>query len=105
MDELTQQNAALAEQTSAASASLYEKAQEMREMMGFFRMADAAPTHAPTPAVRAPRATATSRAAPPAVPARPSSRPAAVRAKPPSPSTVRGPAPVPADEGDEWEEF
>ncbi len=63
MDELTQQNAALAEQTSAASASLYEKAQEMREMMGFFKMADAAPTDDPTVAAKAPRSMPVSRAA------------------------------------------
>ena len=37
MDEVTQQNAALAEQTSAASSSLYDKAQEMEGMMAFFR--------------------------------------------------------------------
>ena len=36
MDEVTQQNAALAEQTSAASSSLYDKAQEMERMMAFF---------------------------------------------------------------------
>jgi len=36
MDEVTQQNAALAEQTSAASASLYEKAQTMERKIGFF---------------------------------------------------------------------
>jgi methyl-accepting chemotaxis protein len=42
MDELTQQNAALAEQTSAASASLYEKAQEMDELMRFFSLGERA---------------------------------------------------------------
>jgi len=36
MDELTQQNAALAEETSAASASMTDKAREMNEMMNFF---------------------------------------------------------------------
>ncbi len=38
MDEITQQNAALAEQTSAASASMYDKAAEMNEMMTFFNV-------------------------------------------------------------------
>ncbi len=38
MDELTQQNAALAEETSAASASMTEKAREMNEMMNFFKV-------------------------------------------------------------------
>lgn len=36
MDELTQQNAALAEQTSAASATMSEKASEMQDLVGFF---------------------------------------------------------------------
>ena len=36
MDEVTQQNAALAEQTSAAAASMSEKAREMHQMMNFF---------------------------------------------------------------------
>ena len=36
MDEMTQQNAALAEQTSAASVSLYEKAQSMEQTISFF---------------------------------------------------------------------
>ncbi len=36
MDELTQQNAALAEETSAASASMKDKASRMNDMMNFF---------------------------------------------------------------------
>jgi methyl-accepting chemotaxis protein len=40
MDEMTQQNAALAEETSAASASLYEKAQSMGTAIGFFSVED-----------------------------------------------------------------
>lgn len=38
MDEITQHNAALAEETSAASASMYDKAAEMNEMMTFFNV-------------------------------------------------------------------
>jgi methyl-accepting chemotaxis protein len=38
MDEMTQQNAALAEQTSAASVSLYEKAQSMEQTIAFFHV-------------------------------------------------------------------
>jgi len=37
MDEVTQQNAALAEETSAASASMSEKAEEMEALMQFFK--------------------------------------------------------------------
>jgi methyl-accepting chemotaxis protein len=38
MDEATQQNAALAEQTSAAAASLTEKAKEVNSLTGFFTL-------------------------------------------------------------------
>jgi len=38
MDEVTQQNAALAEQTSAAAASMSEKARDMDRLMGFFTL-------------------------------------------------------------------
>ena len=38
MDETTQQNAALAEQTSAASLSMKEKASEMDSMMDYFKL-------------------------------------------------------------------
>jgi len=38
MDELTQQNAALAEQTSAASANMSERAEEMKNKVSFFRV-------------------------------------------------------------------
>ncbi len=38
MDEMTQQNAALAEQTAAAAASMSEKADEMERLIGFFRL-------------------------------------------------------------------
>lgn len=44
MDEVVQQNAALAEQTSAASASMQEKAEEMDHLMGFFKMDDQSST-------------------------------------------------------------
>lgn len=39
MDELTQQNAALAEQTSAASRDMSENANQMLQQMGFFALA------------------------------------------------------------------
>lgn len=40
MDEMTQQNAALAEEISASSASLYDKAQEMERGIAFFTVSD-----------------------------------------------------------------
>jgi methyl-accepting chemotaxis protein len=38
MDETTQQNAALAEQTSAASVAMSERASDMSNRLGFFEM-------------------------------------------------------------------
>jgi methyl-accepting chemotaxis protein len=49
MDEVTQQNAALAEQTSAASSSMSDKAREMAQMVAFFTV-DGATAHAVAPA-------------------------------------------------------
>jgi len=37
LDEMTQQNAALAEETSAASATMSDSARNMQEVMSFFR--------------------------------------------------------------------
>jgi methyl-accepting chemotaxis protein len=44
MDEITQQNAALAEQTSAASVSMSEQATEMKNLLGFFMLSEDANT-------------------------------------------------------------
>lgn len=38
MDEMTQQNAALVEQASAASENMAEQARKMKELMSFFTM-------------------------------------------------------------------
>jgi methyl-accepting chemotaxis protein len=38
MDQMTQQNAALVEQTAAASQSMGDQAQELQRLMGFFRL-------------------------------------------------------------------
>ena len=94
MDEVTQQNAALAEQTSAAALSMNEKAREMDGLMGFFTLSKAS-----QPAL--PRAEATRKPATAAlVQARVSSGTAAPRHHP-SPVSFN---PV-EDEGDQWEEF
>jgi len=99
LDELTQQNAALAEETSAASSSMTDKARDMNEMMSFFTVPDGI---AGQPA--APRAAAVS---------------AAPRARPPQAVTRSAPPPKPAAaaqsstvkmvaddaDDDEWAEF
>ena len=41
MDEMTQQNAALVEQASAAGESMSEQARAMKQLLGFFTLADA----------------------------------------------------------------
>ena len=51
MDQMTQQNAALVEQASAASQSMADRARELNEMMtGYKITADAARTSTPAPA-------------------------------------------------------
>ena len=109
MDDITQQNAALAEQASAASATLHENAGEMRELMGFFRAAGGglpAPSKAsvPPPSSKAPQ---------PVDKVKSPDKPTPVKAaanKPKSEKALPKPDPAPAaaeadfDDG-EWEEF
>jgi methyl-accepting chemotaxis protein len=100
MDEMTQQNSALVEQSAAAAESLKDMAERLAEAVAGFRLAeqrDAAPRATPV----------TSAAARPAVPAAmPARKPVAAspsRAVRPS-SAPPSPA-KPAGSGDEWEEF
>jgi len=89
MDEVTQQNAALAEQTSAASAQLNEKARELERLVGFFNVNGMEAPKQEQPTAPAPVAAPT----PPAKPApapRPAARPVVATAE---------------DNDDEWEEF
>ncbi|MFY8273820.1 methyl-accepting chemotaxis protein [Pseudoalteromonas sp. SSDWG2] len=84
MDEMTQQNAALVEQASAASESMAEQANSMRQMLSFFsvNMSSGLPDHRP--------------AAQPVK--RLSNSPSPSGAKPPSGNNF-------VDDGDEWEDF
>jgi len=107
---VTQQNAALAEQTSAASASLNEKAKEMDELMSLFQVTGSAP--APQAAARQtvsaePKTTqwkpeVVTRPKPAAAP-----KPKAVPQRPAAgkTSSVQDIQPAADDDGDEWEEF
>ena len=63
LDELTQQNAALAEQTSAASVSMSERAEAMAEQVQFFRLSEAATAAAPSAAGGSPSSSKTPPAA------------------------------------------
>ncbi|MCB1774955.1 MAG: methyl-accepting chemotaxis protein, partial [Gammaproteobacteria bacterium] len=119
-DEVTQQNAALAEETSAASASMSDKAREMADMVAFFKVtghtqsrpADSK-SHTGGTSVRAQAAVAPApRKAATTAPSR-TAVASAASAKPVAPKKVaavaapprKAPPPSPAFDEDEWEEF
>ena len=113
MDEMTQQNAALAEETSAASAAMSDNAQEMQSAMSFFKTSgnyDTPPPARPTPtAAPAPKPASRPESRPES---RQAAAPAARPAPKPAPRSTPKPAAPPApssnyDAGDEeeWEEF
>ncbi|CAN7180970.1 methyl-accepting chemotaxis protein [Phenylobacterium sp. LjRoot219] len=94
MDQVTQQNAAMVEESTAASHSLAQETQELSRLMGRFRTG--APSAAAGPARRAPPA------------ARPSPRAAAPQLKTFSTHAGGGGAlrkPEPTADLDSWEEF
>ena len=112
MDEMTQRNAALVEETTAAAQSLAGQANELANLVGFFKLdgsARLAPAAAPAPVVTKPAPAA----APALKPAAPKPAPVAAR-KPAIPAAAAAPsrpaptAPVipakPADD-DDWQEF
>jgi methyl-accepting chemotaxis protein len=104
LDHMTQQNAALVEQSAAAAQSLREQSQRLAEVVSVFKVdqqfaaAPAAPAprafSAPAPALRKPAAAAG---------AKPKSAPAARKA-PPAATAAPAPKPGPAAT-DEWESF
>ncbi|MBK7543422.1 MAG: MCP four helix bundle domain-containing protein [Candidatus Competibacteraceae bacterium] len=107
MDQTTQQNAALVEQTAAASHAMGEQAQQLQQLMAFFKLdardhsapvasANAAPSLAPVkprPDLRPVAGTGVRPAAKPAVKPRSVARPAPVEKK------------AVAAASEEWEEF
>ncbi|HHW78394.1 MAG TPA: methyl-accepting chemotaxis protein [Xanthomonadaceae bacterium] len=112
MDQVTQQNAALVEQTAAASQAMGEQARDLQNLMGFFKLDARGPAEKIT-AAAAPGPQTASQARREAVPVQAAPRlsaavgkPVAVKAKP----TLR-PAPVEkkpvaaAHAAEEWEEF
>ncbi|MCY4754228.1 methyl-accepting chemotaxis protein [Pelomonas aquatica] len=128
LDQMTQQNAALVEQSAAAAESLKEQAQRLVEAVAVFRVAGSEPHRvaaprpaAPAPVVAkaAPPKPAVAAAARPATPTagrKPAAAPVKAKTKPPAvaapaprasaPAAPRPapPAPAPADDGD-WETF
>ena len=109
LDQMTQQNAALVEESAAAAESLKEQAQRLVEAVAVFRVSGSeshrvsAPRPAPTP-VAAPKP-APAAFKPAAAPKAAAPRPAPPAAKP-APVSAPKPAPAPAatEEGD-WETF
>ncbi|KWE92368.1 hypothetical protein WL80_12730 [Burkholderia ubonensis] len=97
MDEVTQQNAALVEQASAAAQSLEQQAGQQKRAIAVFKLADggaaapAAAVKAPAPAPRAPAARPVARRV-----TRPAAAPAAASA---------APALATAGGADDWETF
>ena len=103
MDQVTQQNAAMVEQSTAASRVLANEAQELARLVGRFKMSGGiiAPTlsrPAPSLPARAPAAPPPARPAPPRA-----SAPAAPLMRPNLGATARAIASQPAEDG--WEEF
>jgi methyl-accepting chemotaxis protein len=109
MDEMTQRNAALVEETTAAAQSLSGQANELANLVGFFKLDGTART--PSLAAVAPPAASAAPAAPKPAAAKP--LPAAPR-KPTSPATRPAPSrpaptapviPAKAADADDWQEF
>jgi methyl-accepting chemotaxis protein len=92
MDEMTQQNAALVEQASAAGEAMADQARGMRQILGFFTTGEGDGSRV-QPAKAPPRS----------YPA-PASKPAAKKAAPPPPRQLSSNVDF-ADDDEEWEEF
>ncbi|MBT9598754.1 MAG: hypothetical protein IV094_22445 [Vitreoscilla sp.] len=103
LDQMTQQNAALVEQSAAAAASLKDQAARLAGVVSMFRLADGEVRRA-APAAPAPRPQAPTHRAPAAAKA----ATAAPKATPkPAPARVPAAAPAPVAEpaGGDWETF
>ncbi|KQM70096.1 methyl-accepting chemotaxis protein [Xylophilus sp. Leaf220] len=118
MDQVTQQNAALVEESAAAAASLKQQAQQLVDTVAVFQLdhgamaarramaaAPAVPAPAAAPAIARPPATSpvavrrlSAQPAPAA--AKPAPRPAAA-----APASAKAAQPAPAGSADDWESF
>jgi methyl-accepting chemotaxis protein len=118
LDQMTQQNAALVEESAAAAQSMAEQSRRLTGVVGRFRvdgMAAAPAAAAPPPPAR-PQAlasqavgraqSAAKRAAPsPAAAAAPKAVPAPAPVRPAAASPAPSPAPATSAPGDDWETF
>jgi methyl-accepting chemotaxis protein len=85
MDEMTQQNAALVEQSSAAANSLQEQSENLIQMVAFFDLGEQKDDEV--------------------IKARPEKKPASKKAAPKKPKTSPAGAAASTDSADDWQEF
>ncbi len=104
MDEMTQRNGALVEETSASAQALADQGRQLAELVGFFKIdGSSGMTTAAPPRPAAPAAQAAPVAPRPAAAA---TKPAAPKPAAPKPAPVAAPAAKPATGGDDdWQEF
>ncbi|MEW6369459.1 MAG: methyl-accepting chemotaxis protein [Pseudomonadota bacterium] len=95
MDQVTQQNAALVEESAAAATSMQEQAAKLAQVVGVFKLNAAAAAPAPAPARAPVRALA--------VQSKPVAR--VTKAKAAAPAAAAKPAARATAGADEWEEF
>jgi methyl-accepting chemotaxis protein len=106
MDDVTQQNAALVEEASAAAQALTEQASSLTQLIARYRVGDGAPT-AEGAVPGAPRAVArpaTAAATPPPVERRAPNRPMTGRKRPVA-AIVAVPARAVAGDDEQWKDF
>jgi methyl-accepting chemotaxis protein len=104
MDEMTQRNAALVEESTAAAQTLNNQAVQLAELVGFFKVeGGSAPMAVASAPVAAPRPQAPARPAAPAAAKAPPPRPKAAAAAAPKPASA-APAATPSNDQD-WQEF
>lgn len=113
LDQMTQQNAALVEESTAAAASMRDQAQHLANVVSVFNVG-AALTRAPVaprpaPAVAAPRSAPAPVRVASAPAAKPAARLASAAPAAPKPLATKPPAPAPraatTGNDDDWESF
>ncbi len=108
LDQMTQQNAALVEESSAAAAAMHEQAQRLAQVVSVFNVGAGAPAPASAPRrIAAPASAPAARVVAPALArARPAASPMPTPAPAPRPK-IAAPSrsPVVAGAEDEWESF
>jgi methyl-accepting chemotaxis protein len=104
LDQMTQQNAALVEESAAAAESLKDQASRLAQVVGVFRLSAQGAAAHPAP-VAVPRPVPAAKPSPSPA-ARPAPAPVAVRKPAAEPQRAPAPSPSPAAAGsDEWETF